>query len=374
MNLLDRNVELDKALALKEQIAQVETRLDATDGEEGRLKDELQKAHKECKALIKVGRKPQSRPSLTEPRQVKPSRMMVLFDEIHELQEKLRHIVHEPSILQNTLRRLGSDFGGFASRDWQWLKNWRIGREQGMKGPLDVEDESQCKMWLHEVQAHASVFLSGPSAEAYIAESEAKLKRRRAELAAGRQRNAETDAAALRMQAEIVAERERRAEENRERLKESDKQRADFRAQLDREMAEAKVEASLAFDRRVAKKEVKRHAWLAKYWTKIAKARDDKAFRDEWLTKVFAKNPKRGHQLQKVFRSAGDSASALRGAEQFDLIRQRWVRVVELLDADPTLTMDEAEEVADPEYQEQRAEIKELDEARLAAHNAAQAT
>ena len=88
MNLLDRNVELDKALALKEQIAQVETRLDATDGEEGRLKDELQKAHKECKALIKVGRKPQSRPSLTEPRQVKPSRMMVLFDEIHELQEK----------------------------------------------------------------------------------------------------------------------------------------------------------------------------------------------------------------------------------------------------------------------------------------------
>ena len=107
--------------------------------------------------------------------------------------------------------------------------------------------------------------------------------------------------------------------------------------------------------------------------TKIAKARDDKLFRKEWLEKVSAKNPERLKSLQRVFRSAGDSASALRGAEQFDLIRQRWVRVVELLDADPTLTMDEAEEVADPEYQEQRAEIRELDEARLAAHNKAQA-
>ena len=34
--------------------------------------------------------------------------------------------------------------------------------------------------------------------------------------------------------------------------------------------------------------------------------------------------------------------------------------------------MDEAEEVADPEYQEQRAEVKEHDEALLAAHNKAQ--
>ena len=36
--------------------------------------------------------------------------------------------------------------------------------------------------------------------------------------------------------------------------------------------------------------------------------------------------------------------------------------------------MDEAESmVADPEYREQRAEVKEHDEALLAAHNAAQA-
>ena len=74
--------------------------------------------------------------------------------------------------------------------------------------------------------------------------------------------------------------------------------------------------------------------------------------------------------LRKVFRSAGDSASALRGAEQFDLIRQKWARVVDLLDADPTLTSDEAENMADPEYREQRAELKEIDEERLAAHNA----
>ena len=36
--------------------------------------------------------------------------------------------------------------------------------------------------------------------------------------------------------------------------------------------------------------------------------------------------------------------------------------------------MDEAEDVADPEYREQRAELKEIDEARLAEHNAAQHT
>ena len=76
--------------------------------------------------------------------------------------------------------------------------------------------------------------------------------------------------------------------------------------------------------------------------------------------------------MQKVFRSAGDSASALRAAEQFDLIRQRWERVVALLAADPNLTMDQAEDVADPEYREQRAEIKEREEAFLAVHNEAQ--
>ena len=102
------------------------------------------------------------------------------------------------------------------------------------------------------------------------------------------------------------------------------------------------------------------------------RARDDKEFRDEWLAKVSAENPERAADLRKVFRSAGDSASALRGAEQFDLIRQRWERVVELLDADPTLTSDEAEDIADPEYREQRAEVKERDVAKLAEHNAAQ--
>ena len=137
-------------------------------------------------------------------------------------------------------------------------------------------------------------------------------------------------------------------------------------------MAEAKVDASLAFDRRVAKKEVRRHAWLCTILDEDCTARDDKDFREEWLEKVFAKKPERGRQLQKVFRSAGDSDSALRGAEQFDLIRQRWERVVALLAADPNLTMDEAEDIADPEYREQRAEIKEREEAFLAVHNEAQ--
>ena len=78
MNLEERNAELDKARALKEQIAQAETRLDATDGEEGTLKDELQEARKECDALIKIGER--------------NPRVGVLFNLIHELQEKLRVI------------------------------------------------------------------------------------------------------------------------------------------------------------------------------------------------------------------------------------------------------------------------------------------
>ena len=351
MNFADRNAELDKARVIKGRIAQTEARLDATDGEEGALKDELQEAHKECEALIKIGER--------------NPRVGVLFTLIHELQEKLRAIAHAPSIIQNDLRRLGSNLDGFRARDWWWLKTWRDGQEKGMESPVDVEDEAQCEAWLNEVQVHLDTFPIGDSyGRNFITKCENVLASRRRNLVEGRARNAEVDALARQMHADLVAEKAKRAKENAERLAASDKQRADFRAQLDREMATAKVEASLAFDRRVARKEVKRHAWLSLYWKKIAKARDDKDFRKNWLERVSAKNPERGRQLQKVFRSVGDSASALRGSAQFDLIRQRWERVVELLDADPTLTSDEAEAVADPEYREQRADIADREEAR----------
>ena len=358
MNLTTRKSQLDKAIAIKAQIALIEARLDAIDGQEGTLTDDLREAEQEFQTLVNLGERNR--------------RIVILSDQIHALQEKLRTAAHEPSILQNTLRRLGSDFEGYRAIDWWWLKSWRIGREKDMGGPVDVEDERQCALWLGEVRAHADTFLGASEAASYVTESEGKLVRHRAELAAGRARNAEADAYAARLRADLAAEKANRAEENRERLEKSDQQRADYRAQLDLEMAAAKVAESLAFDRRVARKEVRRHAWLASYWAKIAKARDDKDFRDVWLERVFAKKPERGRQLQKVFRSAGDSASALRGAEQFDLIRQRWERVVVLLDADPTLTMDEAEDIADPEYREQRAEIKESDEDLLAARLEAQ--
>ena len=373
MNLTDRNLELDKARALSVQIVQAETRLDTMDDEEGALKDDLEEAQREFNALIKGGRKPRSRSS-GSPRQVAPSRIMVLMDEIYALQQKINALARAPSMIQNDLRKLGSDLDGFRARDWWWLKSWRDGNEKGMNSPVDVEDEAQCTTWLNELRVHLDTFPIGDSyGRDFVTKCENVLANRRNNLVEGRARNAEVDALARKMHDDLVVEKAQRAKENAERLAASDKQRADFRAQLDREMASAKVKASLEFDRRVAKKEVKRHAWLTRYWTKIAKARDDKLFRKEWLEKVSAKNPERHKSLQRVFRSVGDSASALRGAEQFDLIRQRWARVVELLDADPTLTMDEAEEVADPEYQEQRAEIRELDEARLAAHNKAQA-
>ena len=165
MNLAERNAELALARALKEQIAQAETRLDATDGEEGKLKDELQAAHKECDALIKIGER--------------NPRVGILFNLIHELQEKLRAIAHEPSTLQNTLRKLGSDFEGYASRDYMWLRDWRIGREPDMGGPIDAEDRMQCARWLSEVIIHAKVFLSDAGAATYLAECKAKLERRR---------------------------------------------------------------------------------------------------------------------------------------------------------------------------------------------------
>ena len=279
--------------------------------------------------------------------------MGVLFSLTHELQEKLRTIAHAPSIIQNDLRRLGSDLEGFRARDWWWLKTWRDGQEKGMDSPVDVEDEAQCTMWLNELHVHLDTFPIGDSyGRNFITKCENVLANRRRNLVEGRARNTEVDALARQMHADLVVEKVARARETREMLAASDKQRADFRAQLDREMATAKVDASLAFDRRVAKKEVKRHAWLTRYWTKIARARDDKDFRDEWLEKVSAKNPERAKGLRRIFRSVGDAASALRAAEQFDLIRQRWAMVVELLDADPTLTMDEAEDVADPEYRE----------------------
>ena len=78
----------------------------------------MQEAEQECQALNQIGER--------------NPRVGVLFTLIHDLQEKLRAIAHEPSILQNTLRRLGSDLEGIRARDWQWLKNWRIGREKGM--------------------------------------------------------------------------------------------------------------------------------------------------------------------------------------------------------------------------------------------------
>ena len=89
MNLTDRNSELDKARAIKEEIAQVEARLDATDDAEGTLKDNLQAARTEFNALIKKGER--------------NPRVMELNDLIYEIQEKLQAIAREPSTLQNTL-------------------------------------------------------------------------------------------------------------------------------------------------------------------------------------------------------------------------------------------------------------------------------
>lgn len=359
MNISDRNTGLYKALALLSQMEQLKSRLAAIDDEEGAAKDALQEARKEFQSLLLA--------------RERVPRVMELNDIINELQEKLYAIAREPSSIQNTLRKLGSDVEGFRARDWLWLKNWRIGREPGMGGPVDVEDEKQCEAWLHEVHVHAKAFLNDAMAQTYIAECEGKLTRRRSELATDRAANADADAYAAHLRADLAAEKAQRAQENREKLEAFDRQRVDFRAKLDREVAEAKIEAGHTADRRIAKKEMKRFAWLTQYWKKIARARDDKDFRKEWLEKVSVKNPKRAADLRKVFRSAGDSASALRGSEQFDFLRQRWERVVELLDADPGLTMEQAEEIADPEYREQRADTREREEARLAAHNEAQA-
>ena len=227
MNLTTRQSQLDKAIAIKAKIAEVETRLDAIDGEDGALKDQLQEAEQEFQTLTKKGER--------------HPRVMVLNNEIHDLQEKLRAIPREPLMLHNTLRRLGGDFEGYRALDYWWLKNWRIGRDKDMGAPINVESEIQCGAWLDEVRVHADTFLGASEAASYITESEGKLARHRAELTAGRARNASADAYAARLRADLEAEKAQRAVENHERLEQSDRQRADYRAQLDREMAEAKV-------------------------------------------------------------------------------------------------------------------------------------
>ena len=190
---------------------------------------------------------------------------------IHEIHDKLHALARAPSIIQNDLRKLGSDLDGFRARDWWWLKSWRDGQEKGMDSPVDVEDEAQCTMWLNELHVHLDTFPIGDSyGRNFITKCENVLANRRSNLVEGRARNAEVDALARQMHDDLVAEKAQRAKENQEKLALFDKQRADFRVQLDREMAAAKVKASLEFDRRVAKKEVKRHAWLTKYWKKIA--------------------------------------------------------------------------------------------------------
>lgn len=360
MNLKERNEELTRAREVRADIIETREKMRAAPGGKVDVKIDLAKAQNEFNELIKAGKR--------------DPRVMELNGLINDLQDELRGMAHAPFSLENDMRRLRSDLEGFRARDHRWLQKWRIGREPGMGGPVDVESLTQCELWLDKVQAHAGIFLDDAEAEAYFTGCKAKLERRRAELAAGRHRNAEADAEASRLRAEVVAERYRRAEESRVKLEKFDQERADFRAKLDREMAAANVQASLDFDRRAAKKEVKRHAWLVRRWRKIAKARKDPEFRTKWLEEVSAKSPERGRELAKVFRSAGDAASATRASEQFDLIRERWERVVVLLDADPALTSDEAEALADPEYQEQREELRDIEEERLAARNEAQST
>ena len=212
MNLTDRNAELDKAHALNVQIMQAETRLDAMDDEEEALKDELQEAQREFNALIKGGRKPRSRSS-GSPRQVAPSRIMVLMDEIYALQQKINALAHAPSMIQNDLRKLGSDLEGFRARDWWWLKTWRDGQEKGMNSPVDVEDETQCTMWLNELRVHLDTFPIGDSyGRNFITKCENVLASRRRNLVDGRARNAEVDARARQMHDDLVAEKVRACE------------------------------------------------------------------------------------------------------------------------------------------------------------------
>ena len=93
-------------------------------------------------------------------------------------------------------------------------------------------------MWLHELQVHLDTFPIGDSyGRNFVTKCENVLASRRNNLVEGRARNAEVDASVARLRADLAAEKAESAKENRERLAASDKQRADFRAQLDREMA-----------------------------------------------------------------------------------------------------------------------------------------
>ena len=361
MNLKERNEEVVRARDVQFLIA--ETRKESAAAPEGRaaVQATLVDAQTEFNDLIKIGKR--------------DPRVMELNGTINDLQDELRGMVHAPNVAGKcyaagsgvTLRVIGRET----------INGCEIGGSGGNQvwaRAVNVEAPAQCERWLSmKFVSMRPCFWSRPKRRAISPNAKRSWLAARRNWPQGDNVTRRPMPTPLRLRAEVQAEKERRAEETRERLEQFDRERADYRAKLDRDMAKDKIDASLAFDRRAAKKEVRRHAWLVRYWQKIARARNDEEYRKEWLANVFAKSTERGKGLERIFRSVGDSASALRASEQFDLIRQRWESIVVLLDADPTLTTDEAEAIADPEYQVQREELKEIDEERLAAHNEAQA-
>ena len=137
MNLTDRNVELDQSACHQVcRLHRLKLVSTAMDDEEETLKDDLEDAQREFNVLIKVADvSPEVDRDLASPRQVAPSRIMVLMDEIYALQQKINALAHAPSIIQNDLRKLGSDLEGFRARDWWWLKTWRDGERKGHGQP-----------------------------------------------------------------------------------------------------------------------------------------------------------------------------------------------------------------------------------------------
>ena len=357
MNLIDRNLELDKARIVNTEIASLQRALNNADDDEGEIKNALAKAQAEFKTLADIGER--------------TPRIWELHEEISDLQDQLRNAAHAPSTIENSLRKKGSEVEGYRARDHIWLQAWRIGKEPDMGAAIDVENLKVSEEWLREVRVHVTVFLSAGSGRQYLENCEGKLNRRRIELAAGRNRNAEADEYAARLRAGIEDEKQARIAAGIEADKKLYKQRAKLEAEREKKRKEDKRKAKLAFDRKAAKRQYKVYLQEERFFAKIAQAREDPEFRDAWVLKVAQKDRTRASRIDQLSRRHSPE-NARRGSESFALLREKWENIVDLLKLNPPMRLSTADQITEDAYQDKREALSAARQAELDAHNASQ--
>lgn len=357
MNIIERGYQLDEARLIISEIADLQNQLDNADTDEGRIKDQLAEAHKEFDDLARIGKR--------------TPRIWELHKIISDLQDQLRNVAHAPLTIENMLRAQRSLIEGYRARDHIWLQAWRIGKEPDMGAAINVESTDRCEAWLVQVRIHVTVFLPTGRGDKYLSDCEGKLSRRRDELAAGRRDNANAAAYEAKLRLELQDERRAREAEVDAADKKLNEMRAELEAKRKKERKAQRRKNKLAFDRRAARRQYGVYLQQELFWGKMERARDDADFRNKWVAKVARVDTKRAARIDQLARRHS-SENARRGSESFALLREKWDNIVILLNKNPEMNLNEADDATDDVYQEKRETLSETRQAELDAHNAAQ--